>query len=104
MDLVSEADKCFPHSDGWTLHPKDIETEVVNKVRAFDHIFPRKTRYWLVQYICYRKLTNALKIVYTPGLLTIYVPYSLARMWYGTWNKQCCPCQISRLVSSYQTS
>ncbi len=43
MDLVREADKRFPEY-GRTLYPKDIENEVINKIRAFDQIFPSRTR------------------------------------------------------------
>eukprot|EP00957_Ditylum_brightwellii_P103247 7869470-Ditylum_brightwellii.AAC.1 len=42
MDLVREADKRY--DSGNELYPKDIESEVINKVRAFDKIFPRRTR------------------------------------------------------------
>ncbi len=43
MDLVREVDKRYPEY-GRTLYPKDIENEVINKVRAFDRIFPSRTR------------------------------------------------------------
>lgn len=43
MDLVREISKRTSDDDS-KLYPKDIESEVINKVRAFNQIFPSRTR------------------------------------------------------------
>jgi glutathione S-transferase len=52
MDLVRAIDSKYNNndngngndSDDISLYPKDIQIEVINKVRAFDQIFPKRTR------------------------------------------------------------
>ncbi len=45
MDLVREIDSRYESDgDAVELYPNDIKNEVINKIRAFDQIFPRRTR------------------------------------------------------------
>lgn len=44
MDLVRQIDRKYKQASDIDLYPTDIQNEVINKSRAFESIFPRRTR------------------------------------------------------------